>query len=85
VQRAPRHRLSREQALHLYTRGSAWFSHEESERGHLHPGALADFAVLSADYFSVPAAQIPTITSQLTMVGGHTVHESAALRTGAVT
>ncbi|MBG0857070.1 amidohydrolase [Streptomyces spinoverrucosus] len=77
VQRAPRHRLSRARALHLHTRGSAWFSFEESDRGHLFPGALADFAVLSDDYFSVPTAAIPSITSQLTVVGGRTVHESA--------
>ncbi len=55
VQRAPRHRLSRRQALEAYTRGSAWFSFEESDRGHLHPGARADLAVLSDDYFTVPA------------------------------
>lgn len=78
IQRAPRHRLSRERALDLYTRGSAWFSFEESDRGHLYPGAWADFAVLSADYFSVPAALIPSITSELTVVGGRTVHESEA-------
>ncbi|WP_210593954.1 amidohydrolase [Streptomyces sp. GESEQ-35] len=76
VQRAPQHRLSRERALHLYTRGSAWFSYEEADRGHLHPGAVADFAVLSDDFFGVPAAAIPSITSQLTVVGGRTVHES---------
>ncbi|MPY55882.1 amidohydrolase [Streptomyces spongiae] len=78
VQRAPRHRLSREQALHLYTRGSTWFSFEEPDRGHLHPGARADFAVLSDDYFSVAAQVIPSITSELTVVGGRVVHRSAA-------
>ncbi|MDX6351420.1 MAG: hypothetical protein QOF84_6210 [Streptomyces sp.] len=76
VQRAPRHRLSRRQALDLYTRGSAWFSFEESDRGHLHPGARADLAVLSDDYFTVPADLIPSITAQLTVVGGRTVHAS---------
>ncbi|MGW3628413.1 amidohydrolase [Streptomyces sp. NPDC000880] len=80
VSRAPRHRLSRERALDLYTRGSAWFSFEESDRGHLYPGAWADFAVLSADYFSVPAEAIPGITSELTVVGGRTVHTSEAFQ-----
>ncbi|MFE2430357.1 amidohydrolase [Streptomyces sp. NPDC059373] len=76
VQRAPRHRLSRRQSLDLYTRGSAWFSFEESDRGHLHPGARADLAVLSDDYFTVPADLIPSITARLTVVGGRTVHAS---------
>jgi predicted amidohydrolase YtcJ len=78
VQRAPRHRLSRRQALEAYTRGSAWFSFEESDRGHLHPGARADLAVLSDDYFTVPAELIPRITARLTVVGGRTVHASGA-------
>jgi predicted amidohydrolase YtcJ len=78
VRRGARHRLSRERALHLYTRGSAWFSFEESDRGHLHPGAHADFAVLSDDYFAVPADRIPRLTSDLTVIGGHTVHQSPA-------
>jgi predicted amidohydrolase YtcJ len=77
IQRAPKHRLSREQALHLYTRGSAWFSFEEADRGHLRPGAWADFAVLDADYFTVPVDDIPRITSELTVVGGRAVHRSA--------
>ncbi|MFJ6659458.1 amidohydrolase [Streptomyces sp. NPDC091377] len=74
VRRDPRHCLSRERALHLYTRGSAWFSYEEGDRGHLYPGAHADLAVLSDDYFTVPAARIPSLTSRLTVVGGRTVH-----------
>ncbi|MFE2044915.1 amidohydrolase [Streptomyces sp. NPDC059477] len=82
VERAPRHRLSRERALHLYTRGSAWFSYEESERGHLYPGALADFAVLDRDYFTVPAADVPSLTAQLTVVGGRTVHACADPKAG---
>lgn len=80
VQRAHRHNLSRQQSLDLYTRGSAWFSFEESDRGHLRPGARADLAVLSDDYFTVPADLIPSITAQLTVVGGRTVHASGPFR-----
>jgi predicted amidohydrolase YtcJ len=74
--RAPEHRLSRSRALELYTRGSAWFSFEEGSRGLLAPGWLADLAVLSEDYFSVPEDSIPGITSELTVVGGRVVHTS---------
>jgi predicted amidohydrolase YtcJ len=76
--RAAEHRVSRGRALELYTRGSAWFSFEERSRGQLAPGWLADLAVLSADYFSVPEDQIPGITSDLTVMGGQVVHTSAA-------
>ena len=72
--RAARHRLSTEQALVAYTRGSAWFSFEEGQRGHLEPGALADVAVLSADPFEVDPADLPSIYSELTLVGGKPVH-----------
>jgi predicted amidohydrolase YtcJ len=78
-QRAAEHRLNRDQALHAYTRGSAWFSFEDDRRGLLAPGAAADLTVLSDDYFTVPEDAIPTITSELTVVAGRVVHSSGAL------
>jgi hypothetical protein len=65
---------SREQALRLYTQGSAWFAHDEDRRGRLMPGMLADLAVLSEDYFSVSVSRIAQIESLLTMVGGKVVY-----------
>lgn len=41
--------LSLEEALHLYTKGSAYALHEENELGSLEPGTHADFAVLDRD------------------------------------
>src|SRR4029077_15431466 len=40
---APEGRLSREEALRLYTVGSAWFSGEENLKGRIAPGQYADF------------------------------------------
>jgi predicted amidohydrolase YtcJ len=71
---SPATRLSREEALRLYTTGSAWFSGEEDIKGSLAPGQYADLAVLSADYLSVPDDQIPRIESLLTVTGGDVVH-----------
>ncbi len=65
---------SREQALRMYTVGSAWFSFDEKKRGTLEVGKLADFAVLSQDYFTVPTEQIGRTESMLTVVGGRIVH-----------
>jgi hypothetical protein len=70
-------RLSRAEALKRYTQGSAWFSGEEAHKGALAPGQLADLAVLSADYFSVPEEQIKGIESVLTIVGGKVVHATS--------
>ena len=62
-------RLDRLEALRRYTLGSAWFSGEEDKKGAIAPGHLADLAVLSADYFSVPEEEIKRIESVLTIVG----------------
>ena len=67
-------RLTREEALGLFTSGSAWFSQEEDVKGRIAPGMYADFAVLSQDYFSVPEERIKDIESLLTVVGGKVVH-----------
>jgi hypothetical protein len=75
-------RLERDEALRLWTRGSAWFSSEEEKKGALVPGQLADLAVLSKDFFAVPEEEIKSIESVLTLVGGRVVHaagEFAAL------
>ncbi len=61
-------------ALRLYTLGSAWFSFDDDVRGSLEPGKLADLAVLSADYLTVPTAEIGDLESVLTLVGGETVY-----------
>lgn len=70
----PEDRLDRTLALRLFTGGSAWFTGEARRRGALEPGMLADFAVLSADYFSMPENEIADVESVLTVVGGEVVH-----------
>ncbi|OQP75731.1 amidohydrolase [Xanthomonas citri] len=66
--------LDREQALRLWTQGSAWFSGDETNKGTLAAGQLADFIVLSDDYFRIDEAAIADITSVLTVLGGRVVH-----------
>jgi predicted amidohydrolase YtcJ len=72
--RGPGELLSREEALRLYTQGSAWFVKDETRRGSLTPGKFADLAVLSGDYLTVPTEQISDLESVLTMVGGRIVY-----------
>ncbi len=67
-------RLERQEALQLWTHGSAWFSTEQARKGRLAPGQFADCALLSADYFTVAEDDIPDITSVLTVVDGRIVH-----------
>jgi hypothetical protein len=70
-------RLSRMEALRLYTVGSAWFSSESGKKGAIVPGQLADLAVLSEDFFSIPEERIKRIESVLTILGGTVVHATA--------
>lgn len=70
-------RLSRDTALELWTVGSAWFSSEQGKKGRIQVGMLADLAVLSDDFFSVPENDIKAIESVMTIVGGDIVFAQA--------
>lgn len=67
--------LTREQAVTMYTRGSAYAEFSESEKGTIAPGMLADIAVLSQDIFTIPLQALPGTTSMLTIVGGQVVRD----------
>jgi len=67
-------------ALRFYTLGSAWFSFDENRRGSLEAGKLADLAVLSQDYMTVPVGDIHNTESLLTMVGGRIVYAAGPFR-----
>ncbi len=72
--RGPEETPTREEALQMYTTGSAWFAHDEDRRGSLEAGKLADLAVLSKDYMKAPIEEIGAIESLLTMLGGRIVY-----------
>ncbi|MEO0425821.1 MAG: amidohydrolase [Pseudomonadota bacterium] len=66
--------LTREEALRIWTTGSAWFSGDAGRKGAITPGQMADFAVLDRDYFTVTDAEIARLGSDLTVLGGEVVH-----------
>ncbi len=72
--RGPDETPGREEALRLYTVGSAWFCFDEMRRGTLENGKLADFVILNQDFMSVPVEQIGATASLLTVVGGKVVY-----------
>ena len=72
--RGPEETPGRAEALRLYTLGSAWFSRDDLKRGSLEVGKLADLAVLSNDYMTIPVDRIGSLESVLTMVGGRVVY-----------
>jgi predicted amidohydrolase YtcJ len=74
------HCVDRGTALALCTRANTWFSGEQGQKGQLEVGQLADFAVLSQDYFDVPDEQLRQIVSELTVVDGRVVYADGDFR-----
>lgn len=74
MQADPRENLTREQTVIAYTKTNAYAEFEESNKGMLKAGMLADLTVLSHDAFSVPTPQLPGIASVLTIIDGEIVY-----------
>jgi hypothetical protein len=75
----PPEAITVEQAVTAYTLWSAYAEGQETEKGSLMVGKLADVAVLSQDIFTVPLARLPASASVLTLVGGRIVHDADSL------
>lgn len=69
--------LTMAEALNAYTLESAYASHEETVKGRLVPGQLADIAVLSQDLFEISADRIMETVCEMTLLGGQVVYEKA--------
>lgn len=66
--------LSVYEALELYTKGSAYATYEENEKGTLAEGKLADMVVLSEDPFAIEPDRIKDIEVLMTILGGKVVY-----------
>ena len=63
-------KLSVEEAIKLYTIGSAYVSFDENKKGTIKAGKLADMVVLSEDPYKVNPKDIKDIQVLMTVVGG---------------
>ena len=70
--------LTREEALRLWTTGSAWFTGDAGRKGAITPGQMGDFTVLDRDYFAVTDAEIAKLKADLTVLGGNVVYGAEA-------
>ncbi len=73
----PEQAVTIEEALRMWTMDSAKIQFAEDSRGSIEEGKLADFAVLSDDILTIPAAEIRDLRAVLTAVGGRIVHGGA--------
>lgn len=68
--------ITREQALRLYTINNAYLTFEETQKGSLEAGKLADFVVLKTDILTCPEDEVRDIKVKETYVGGKSVYVS---------
>jgi predicted amidohydrolase YtcJ len=70
----PEQSLTREQAIRLYTINNAFLTFEETRKGSLEPGKLADFIVIDRDILSCPVEAVKDIKVEATYLGGTRVY-----------
>lgn len=74
----PEQKISVEEALRAYSAGAAHASFDESRKGILSAGRLADFVMLDRNIFDIPAEEIRGVRVRMTFVGGRKVFEAPA-------
>jgi predicted amidohydrolase YtcJ len=74
----PEEKISVEEALRSYTLNNAYASFDESRKGSLETGKLADIVVLDRDIFGIPSVQIPHVSVLYTIVGGKIVYRATS-------
>jgi predicted amidohydrolase YtcJ len=76
----PEQRLTVPEALHAYTLGAAYASGEETVKGSLTPGKLADLVILDQDIYQIDPMDIPHTQVLATIVGGKFVYQSGEVK-----
>ncbi|HWP51493.1 MAG TPA: amidohydrolase [Clostridia bacterium] len=70
----PEERVTVYEAVSMYTRNAAYVSYEETIKGTIEPGKLADFVIMDADVFHTQPERIKDITVKKTYLGGKMVY-----------
>jgi len=74
----PEQKLTREQALALFTSSAAYAAFQEDDLGTIEAGKLADFTVFDIDLMTVPEAEILDAKTVMTVVGGKIVYDASS-------
>lgn len=70
----PEEAVTREQALKMFTIWPAYAAFEETLRGSIEVGKLADFTILSADIMKIPEMEILKTRCMMTVINGEVVY-----------
>jgi len=71
----PEERISREEALKMYTIWAAYLQFDEEKKGSIEPGKLADLVVIDRDYMTCPEDEIKALEPVATIIDGKIVWE----------
>jgi predicted amidohydrolase YtcJ len=71
----PEESITMPEAIRMYTANGAWLTFEESIKGTLEPGKLADMIVLDTDPLTASAEQVLNAKVDLTVLGGKVVYD----------
>jgi predicted amidohydrolase YtcJ len=74
---AGRGSLTVEEAVRAHTVGSAFAEYQESEKGTISVGKLADMVMLTDDIFTIEKRRIRDVRAVTTIVGGRVVYKSS--------
>jgi predicted amidohydrolase YtcJ len=69
----PTQSLTLAEAIRGFTKDAAWAAFEETSRGTIEPGKLADFTVVEGDLYAMPASELYKAKVRYTVVGGEVV------------
>lgn len=72
----PKQKMTREQALHSYTRDAAYGAFQEKDLGTIEVGKTADFTVFKKDIMTIPDDQLLSTQIAKTIVNGKIVYEN---------
>jgi predicted amidohydrolase YtcJ len=66
----PEQKVTRAEALKMFTAWPAYASFRENELGTIEPGKIADFTGFTSDIMTIPEAEVLTVEPAITVVGG---------------
>lgn len=72
----PEQKITREQALKMWTWNAAYLSFEERIKGSIEPGKLADLVILDRDILTCAEDEIREIQAVKTILGGKVIYEA---------
>ena len=63
--------------MRLYTVDAAYATQEETEKGSIEDGKLADLSILSEDPTAIPPENLVDVEVEMTIIGGKVAYQKA--------